>query len=512
MTTLNHHPTHTPGAPTPPDAARASRRDWLALAVLMLPVLLVSVDNTVLSFALPSLSADLRPTATQLLWTVDIYALVLAGLLVAMGSFGDRVGRRRLLLIGATGFGAASMLAAFSSSPEMLIAARAMLGFFGAMLMPSTLSIIRNVFTHAGDRRLAIATWAAMFSGGAALGPVLGGWLLEHFWWGSVFLINGPLVLAFLPLALWLLPESRDPRPGPIDLPSIALSLAAMLPIVYGIKHIAHAGVDDVAALTLGGGLLAAAAFVRRQRRLTHPMIDVTLFADRVFSGAVMANLLSLMGLTGFLFFAAQLLQLGLGLSPLDAALVLVPGLAVTVIAGFVAVRLARVIAIRALVTGSFLASASGYALAAFAGQASVGLVLVAFAVLGLGIGIAETLTNDLVLSAVPANRAGAASAISETAYELGAVLGVAVLGSVLTATFRAQLDVPAPLGADSAGFETLGSTLQQAATLPDYLGEPLAASARAAFEAGVHASSAAAIIVALLAAAVSWRSLRGAR
>jgi len=218
---------------------RAGPREWMALAVLMLPVLLTSIDNTVLSFALPQVSSALHPTGEQMLWLVDIYPLMLAGLLVPMGSFGDRIGRRRLLLIGAVGFGGASVCAAYSPTAEALFASRALLGVFGATLMPSTLSLIRNIFENREDRRLAIATWAAMFAGGAALGPVVGGWLLERFWWGSVFFINVPIIVIFLIVAVVLLPESRDPRPGRIDVPSIGLSLATMLPIVLAIKQFA---------------------------------------------------------------------------------------------------------------------------------------------------------------------------------------------------------------------------------------------------------------------------------
>lgn len=490
---------------------RAGRREWLALAVLMIPVLLVSVDNTVLSFALPEISMDLRPTGNQLLWIVDLYALMLAGLLIAMGSFGDRVGRRRLLVIGAVGFGVASLIAARAQSAEMLIAARALLGIFGATLMPSTLSIIRNVFTDARDRRLAIATWAAMFSGGAALGPIVGGWLLEHFWWGSVFLINVPLIVLFVPLAMLLLPESRDPLPGPLDLASAVLSMLAMAPMVFAIKHGAKEGVDDLTLASVTLALVAGWLFVRRQRARENPMLDVSLFADRVFTGAIVANMLSLMGLAGFLFFGSQLLQLVLGLSPMNAAMVLLPGLLVTVAFGFVAVRLVERFPVRVLVSGSFVASSMGYALAAFTGHPTVLSVLIAFAIMGIGIGMAETLTNDLILASVPAPKAGAASAISETAYEVGAVLGTAVLGSVLTATYRNQLTVPAELayGERSHAFETLGSTLQYAARYPNVLGEQLAESAKTAFDLGVQLTSGVAILVALGAALVSWRAFR---
>jgi DHA2 family multidrug resistance protein-like MFS transporter len=492
---------------------RAGPREWAALAVLMLPVLMVSVDNTVLSFALPAISVDLRPSGTQLLWIVDLYAIMLAGLLIAMGSIGDRFGRRRLLLLGSVGFGAASLLAAFSRTPETLLAARVLLGISGATLMPSTLSLIRNVFHDPRDRRLAIATWAAMFSGGAALGPVLGGWLLGHFWWGSVFLINVPLILVLLPLALVLLPESRDPEPGPLDFPAIGLSLLSMLPLVFAVKNAAEHGFSDLTLTAFGVGVVATWALVRRLRTSPSPMIDLSLFGNRVFTGAIIGNLLSFMALTGFLFLGAQLLQLVLGLSPMDSALALLPGLAATVVAGFVAVRLVQLVSARVLITASFVASASGYAITALTGTPTVVSIAVAFAVMGVGIGVAETLTNDLMLSSVPSAKAGAASAISETAYEIGAVLGTAILGTVLTSTYRSHLTFPAIVqwGERDGSFETLGGTLQVAHYYPNEIGEGLLTSARAAFDLGVQYTSAAAIVVTLLAALVSWRMLKDA-
>ncbi len=492
---------------------RAGPREWTALAVLMLPVLMVSVDNTVLSFALPAISVDLRPSGTQLLWIVDLYAIMLAGLLIAMGSIGDRFGRRRLLVIGTVGFGAASLLAAYSRSPEMLLAARALQGIAGATLMPSTLSLIRNVFHDPRDRRLAIASWAAMFSGGAALGPILGGWLLGHGSWGSVFLINVPIIIVLIPLAMALLPESRDPAPGPLDPFAIVLSLTAMLPLVFGIKNVAEHGLTDLTLTAFAVGTASAWAFVHRLRTSASPMIDLTLFRNRVFTGAIIANLLSLMGLTGFLFLGAQLLQLVLGLTAMDAALVLLPGLVATVVAGFVAVRLVNVVSIRSLVTASFVASATGYAITALTQTPSVVSVAVAFAVMGVGIGMAETLTNDVMLSSVPSSKAGAASAISETAYEIGAVLGTAVLGTVLTSTYRSHLTYPAVLqwGERDGSFETLGGTVELSKYYPNELGTDLLDSARSAFDLGVQYTSAAAIVIALMAAVVSWRTLKHA-
>jgi DHA2 family multidrug resistance protein-like MFS transporter len=508
MTTLDH--TYRADSSS---ARRAGPREWLALAVLMLPVLLTSIDNTVLSFALPQVSTALHPSGEQLLWLVDIYPLMLAGLLVPMGSLGDRFGRRRLLLIGAVGFGVASVCAAYSPNAQALFGSRVLLGVFGATLMPSTLSLIRNIFVNRDDRRLAIATWASMFAGGAALGPVVGGWLLEHYWWGSVFFINVPIIIVFIGAAIFLLPESRDPSPGRVDIPSIVLSLTAMLPTVFGIKQLAEQGFSDVAMTGFAVGIVSAVAFVRRQRRLVDPMIDLALFSDRVFSGAIVANLLSLMGYAGFIFFAAQFLQLGMGLSPLAAATALLPGLVVTVLAGFAAVRLVRHVPARVLVSASFGMSAAGYAIASFVGTPSTWSIMLAFTVLGLGIGLAETLTNDLMLSSVPPFKAGAASAVSETAYEVGAVLGTAVLGSVLTATYRSHLTVPSVIqwGRSDSSFETYGGTVGLAHEHPAMFGEGLLHSAHAAFDLGVQRTSAVAILIALAAAFVAWRTLKDA-
>lgn len=494
---------------------RAGVREWAALVVLMLPVLLVSMDNTVLSFALPEISASLAPSGTALLWIVDIYALMLAGLLVAMGSLGDRFGRRRILVVGASGFGVVSLLAAYSPDTATLIASRALLGVFGAMLMPATLSLLRNIFADRAQRRLAVAVWASGFSGGAALGPVLGGWLLEHHSWGWVFLINVPVVLVLIPLALALVPESKDPEPGPIDVASIALSMSTMLPIVFAIKEIAEHGLTSHAGYAALIGVVSGVAFVHRQLELPSPLIDVRLFSNAVFSGALVANLLSLMALAGFLFFSSQFLQLVRGLAPMGAAMVLVPGLVATIVAGLVAVRLVRHLAPHRLISASFVLSAAGYAIAAFVGSVPTTVtIMVAFVVLGVGIGIAETLTNDLIISSVPPHKSGAASAISETAYEVGAVLGTAVLGGILTATYRTGIALPQSLYDPidrHAATETLGTAMDLAGKLVGPSQVELVRSAHAAFDLGVQRTSMVAILIALGAAAVSWLTLRHA-
>jgi DHA2 family multidrug resistance protein-like MFS transporter len=496
--------------------ARAGAREWLALGVLMLPVLLVSIDNTVLSFALPAISQALEPTGTGMLWIIDAYPLVLAGLLVSMGSLGDRIGRRRLLLIGAIGFAAVSVAAAFAPTTELLIAARAVLGFFGAMLMPSTLSLLRSVFTDRDQRRLAIAIWASGFAAGAALGPIVGGILIEHFWWGSVFLLAVPVLLPMLVLIPLLIPESKDPMPGPIDPVSIVLSLAAMAPVVYGIKSLASEGFTVLGAVAIVIGVTAGFLFVRRQLLRPVPMLDMRLFRQASFSGAVLINLLSVVSLVGFLFFVSQHLQLVLGLSPIESGLVLLPGLATMIVAGLVIVPIARRVRPSIVIPVGLLISAAGYGLVALlGGDAPAPVLLFAFVLLGLGIGAAETVSNELILSSAPADKAGAASAVSETAYELGAVLGTATLGTILTAFYRASVVLPDGLTASQqhAAGETLGGATTVAGQLPAGLAEQLLESARHAFDSGVALTAGIGVglmVCAAVLAVVSLRRVRG--
>ncbi len=495
--------------------ARAGVRQWAALVVLMLPVLLVSVDNTVLSFALPSISKALEPTGTGMLWIIDAYPLVLAGLLVSMGSLGDRIGRRRLLLIGSIGFAAVSVGAAFAPSTEWLIAARAALGFFGAMLMPSTLSLLRSVFVDRDQRRLAIAVWASGFAAGAALGPIVGGVLIEHYWWGAVFLLAVPVLIPLLVFAPLLIPESRDPNPGPVDVVSILLSLATMAPIVYGIKSLAADGVNAIAAAAIVVGLGAGLLFVRRQLRRPVPMLDMRLFRNRAFSGAVVVNLLSVIALVGFLFFVSQHLQLVLGLNPIDASLVLLPGLVTMIIAGLVVVPIARRVRPGILVPVGLLVSGAGYGIIALLGGAApASTLMIAFIALGAGIGAAETVSNELIIASAPADKSGAASAVSETAYELGAVLGTATLGTILTASYRAAVVLPDGLDASqrAAAHETLGGATTVAGSLPTGLADQLLESARHAFDSGVALTAGIGALLMVVAAVVAFVGLRAVR
>ena len=490
----------------------AARR-WSALAVLALPVLLISIDMSVLGIAVPALSADLQPSSTQLLWIIDLYSFLLAGLLVLAGSLGDRFGRRLLLLIGAPAFGLASVLAAFATSPEMLIAARALLGVGGATLMPSTLGLLRTIFPDRRERRTAIAVWATAFSGGAALGPVLGGVLLEHFWWGSVFLINAPVMVVFLAAAVWLLPESKDPTPGPFDIPSALLSIAGLLPVVYALKSgVRHPSWTALAALVVGLALLVV--FVRRQRRLAHPMIDVGLFARPGFSAAVLTNVIAVFSMLGALFFFPQYLMLVQGMGSAEAGLWLLP-LAVATVAGtLTSPQLAKVLPVRIVIVIGLVLVGVGFVVATGL-DAGVGVTTFAVAsmLIGVGAGLAETLTNDVILTTAPPARAGAAAAISETGYEFGGAMGTAVLGTIGMAVYARGLaaleGLPGLPAADlTSAQETLGAAHDRAAHLPEPVGSSLRDAASAAFVTGMDTVALVCAIVMLGAVVIAWRGL----
>ncbi|MBE4736620.1 MFS transporter [Streptomyces caniscabiei] len=481
---------------------------WLALAVLVLAVLLVAVDATVLGLATPYISEDLKPSGTQLLWIGDIYSFVIAGLLVSAGSLGDRIGRKKLLLIGATAFGAISVLNAYATTPEMLIVARALLGVAGATLMPATLALIRNLFHDPRERSLAIGVWGATASAGTAVGPVVGGFLLEHFWWGSVFLINLPVMAVLVLVGVKLLPESRHPSPGPWDIPSVGLSLVGMIGVVYAVKETAAHGVDGNA---LAAGLLGVAGlffFVRRQLTLPHPLLDMRLFRHRGFSGAVLADLLTILGLSGLVFFLSQFLQLVQDRRPLEAGLAELPAAIGAVAAGLVAGAAARRFSVRSVVAGGLAAIGLALALLTLVDRSTgYPLIGVALLVVGVGAGFSFTVTADVILSSVPKEQAGSASAVSETAYELGAALGIAVLGSIVTGVYR---DFAAPAGTPEGAHESLGGAVEAAAGMPPTTAEALLSSARASFVDGLTIAAGAGAAVLLATAAAAWFMLRG--
>lgn len=483
---------------------------WLALAVLVLAVLLVAVDATVLGLATPYISEDLKPSGTQLLWIGDIYSFVIAGLLVSAGSLGDRVGRKKLLLIGATAFGAISVLNAYATTPEMMIVARALLGVAGATLMPATLALIRNLFHDPRERSLAIGVWGATASAGTAVGPVVGGFLLEHFWWGSVFLINLPVMAVLVLVGIKLLPESRHPNPGPWDMPSVGLSLVGMIGVVYAVKETATHGVDGNA---LAAGLLGVAGlffFVRRQLTLPHPLLDMRLFRNRGFSGAVLADLLTILGLSGLVFFLSQFLQLVQGRGPLEAGLAELPAAIGAVAAGLVAGAAARRFSVRSVVTGGLAAIGLALALLTLVDRSTgYPLIGVALLVVGIGAGFSFTVTADVILSSVPKEQAGSASAVSETAYELGAALGIAVLGSIVTGVYR---DFAAPAGTPEGAHESLGGAVEAAAGMPSATAEALLSSARESFVDGLTIAAGAGAVVLLATSIAAWFMLRNQR
>ncbi|MEU2421715.1 MFS transporter [Streptomyces sp. NPDC007851] len=483
---------------------------WLALSVLVLAVLLVAVDATVLGLATPYISEDLDPSGTQLLWIGDVYSFVIAGLLVSMGSLGDRIGRKRILLGGATAFGAVSVLNAYATTPGMMIAARALLGVAGATLMPATLALIRNLFHDPRERSLAVGVWGAAASAGTAVGPIVGGFLLEHFWWGSVFLINLPVMVVLVLVGIRTLPESRDPDPGPWDLASVALSLVGMIALVYAVKEAAAHGVT---AVTAAAALLGAAAlfgFVRRQLTMPRPLLDMRLFRGRGFSGAVLADLLTVLGMSGLVFFLSQYLQLVQGRRPFEAGLAELPAAVGAVAAGLVAGRAARRHSVRSVVSGGL--AAVGVALAALTtlSQSTGYPVLgVALLVVGVGAGFSFTVTADVILSSVPKDQAGAASAVSETAYELGAALGIALLGSIVMGVYRG---FASPAGTPAAAHESLGAATEAAKAMPAEQSAQMLTAARDAFVHGLHLASGAGAAVLLTTAAAAWFLLKNQR
>jgi DHA2 family multidrug resistance protein-like MFS transporter len=476
----------------------------------MLPVLLVTVDNTILGFALPKIAEALRPSASQQLWMIDAYSLVLAGLLVSMGSLGDRVGHRKLLMAGSFGFAIVSVLTAYSDSAMQLIAGRACMGVFGAMLMPSTLALIRSVFEDREERRLAVAIWATTLTVGSALGPLVGGVLLEFFSWGAIFLLAVPLLVPLLVLGPLLLPESERDASGSFDPISILQSMVALGAIVYGIKHSASNGIDWMALTAFAVGTVAGWMFVRRQLRLSEPLMDLSLFRSGTFRGSVVINLMSLAFLVGFVFFTTQFLQIVLQMSPLNASLALVPGQIMAIVVGMAVVPVAQRLQVHVLIP--ILMAFAGAAFLLVAGMGSSLIVLVvAFALLNIGVGAIATVSNDVILSAAPPAKAGAASAISETAYEVGVVLGTTVLGGLVTAYYRGTLQLPGFLSEVQMmlASETLSGAHHVSADLsPDQASELMTQAGRA-FEGGIGLVSWVTFGLALMAILIAWCTLR---
>ncbi|MEU3624631.1 MFS transporter [Amycolatopsis coloradensis] len=485
------------------ESKRAGTRQWIGLAVLVLPCVLASMDLSVMFVTLPSLTADLQPSSSELLWIMDVYGFLLAGLMITMGTLGDRIGRRRVLLTGAAAFGLASFLSAYTSSPEVLIAARALMGIAGATLAPSTLALIRNMFHDDRQRATAVGVWTAGFAGGAVVGPIVGGLLLEHFWWGSVFLINVPVMILLLVLGPLLLPEYRAPEPGRFDLLGALLSLVAILAVIYGIKVTAEHGFGWIPAITIFAGLTVGALFLRRQRTTVSPMIDLALFRTRRFTVPLLINALNTFAMIGFSLFNWQFMQLVLGMSPFESALWSLPTFLVMPAGIALATAMShRIGKPNVMIAGLLVATAGYLALSLIRTGSGIGYLVGALTVVSLGIGGVAAVVTEVILSAAPPERAGAASALAETSAEFGGALGIAVLGSIGTAVYRSQMTSRAPAGLDpaelAAATETLGGAVDTAQALQPRTAEALRS---VAFDAFTHEMRIAAFVSVLVTA-----------
>ncbi|UFU08295.1 MFS transporter [Ruania halotolerans] len=470
-------------------------RSWLGLLVVLGPVLLVSMDGSVLFLAMPRVSQALNPDADQALWILDIYGFAVGSLLIAFGSIGDRYGRLRLLMIGATVFGIGSAAAAFATTPELLIAARALMGIAGATLLPSALAVLSELFTDPKRRAQAIGIFAAAFAAGFAIGPVIGGALLERFWWGSVFLINVPVLVLFVCLAPVLLGEVRGTRPGRVDAMSVVTSAVGLLVAIYGLKHAAADGISIIAAGAVIAGVALLTWFAIRQRRLERPLVDFSLFRDRVFTVAVITGLLPLAAWSAAAYLSGIYLQSVLNIPILNAALITLPGAVVLTITCIITPLVVDRVGKRTALLVCHTSIAVGLlALLLTTVTGGVGWFVASTMIAGVGYGISFAVVADTAVGAVPPERAGSAGAIAETSNEIGNALGIAVLGSVAALVFRLEGPELAP---------TLDETLQ----LPGLATTSIAA-AKTAFLTGMHVAVAAASALHLILGFVALRWL----
>ncbi|MFD3774767.1 MFS transporter [Streptomyces sp. NPDC058612] len=491
-----------PAGPGAGDRSAYGAERWAMLAVLCASLLLVAMDATILNVALPSLIDDLRPSAIQQLWIIDIYGLVLGGLLVTTGALGDRVGRKKLFLIGFVLFGVASVLAATAGSSTQLIAGRVLLGIGGAMVMPSTLSLIRNIFADPRERNLAIGIWAAVAGAGAAIGPVVGGLLVERYGWAAAFWVNVPVVVVTVAAGLWLLPEFKDAGHHALDRLSAVLSVAGIISLAWGIKHVAtgRPGAADLAVLLAGIVLLTW--FARRQLRLEDPLLDVRLFRNRPFTAAALVTLMAMLAAGAALFLVSLWLQYVHGYSPFEAGLRTLPTALAMLVSSLLAPTLMHRIGVRACMALGLAGLVVGFTLLALAPQpTSYAYVAVFLTTLGFSDGLAVTTAASVLVSAVPAERAGQAGAVSETSYELGVGLGVALLGSIHGAAYaRHMADTPA------VAAESIGGAGEYAETLPAAERAGLLERARDSFDSALTTTSYASIgIAAAVLVLVVW-------
>jgi MFS transporter, DHA2 family, multidrug resistance protein len=493
---------------------RAGPKHWLGLAVLALPAMLLFMMLTVLFLAIPQLVADLKPSSTQTLWIIDIYGFLMAGLLVAMGTLGDRIGHRRLLMAGAGAFAVVSVIAANTTDPGLMILWRAILGIAAATQMPATLGLIFAMFADPRQRGIAVGVWAGGISVGTGLGPLLGGLLLEAFSWRAAFLLAVPVMVVVLIGAPLLLPENRNPAASRLDLFSVVLLLATLLPVIYGVKELSKDQALTLPLVSIAIGVAFGAWFVVRQLRLPEPLLDVRLFANRTISGALGVFLLAAIALGGVYLLFTQYLQLVEGLSPLRAGLWVLPAAALLVLVSTLSPVVVRRIRPGSLIAAGLAVQVIGYLMLTQVG--SVGglpLLIAGFMVLYPAVAPSMALTTDLVVGSVPPQKAGAASGLATTCSDLGISLGIAIIGSIGAAVYRAQVGgtLPAdlPPEAAAASRDSLDGALSAAQGLPAELGAAVLGPASAAFTSGLNVAAVTAAVIAAGAAVLAVVRLR---
>ena len=515
MTTITEPQTTSVSATsaTPSPTSSKSSRQRLALGVLALTALLLSLDVSVLYLALPELSADLGASTTEQLWMLDVYSFVLAGFLVTMGAVGDRIGRRRLLLLGAVAFGIASAAAAYASSPGQLIFWRAVLGIAGATLMPSTMGLIRTIFPDEKQMMRAIGVWYSCFMGGMAVGPLVGGLLLQHFWWGSAFLLGVPFMVLLVVVGRRVLPESERHAGARVDLASSVLSLATILPVIHGFKEIARGGDTGIALTAATAGLAMGIVFLRRQRRIANPLVDLSLFRSRAFSTALAVMLVGGVVMAGVSFLGSQWLQLVAGLTPLGAGLWMLPANVALLVGSSSSARIAGRLGTARSMASGLLVCAAGLALYTQVGAAAgLGLLVFGMCLTSFGIMVPSTLTMGVMMQSAPPERAGSVASMSETSAEFGIAVGVAGLGSLATFVYREQLSPYAAAhasGAATSALDSLAGAVQAATTLPASAARELVAAAQGAFSTSLNVVAGVGAVLFVLCAVTALRVLR---
>jgi EmrB/QacA subfamily drug resistance transporter len=489
------------------DSATIYRRRWATLAVLSLSLVIIGLDNTILNVALPTLVRELGATASQLQWMVDSYVLVFAGLLLTMGALGDRFGRKLALNAGLILFGAASIAAAYVDTATGLIAARAVMGVGGALIMPSTLSIITNVF-EGPERGRAIAAWAAVAGLGIVIGPALGGWLLENFWWGSIFLINVFVVIAALAAGWFLVPESRDPDATPLDPLGAGLSVVGLVALVYGIIEAPAEGwTSGPVIVAFAVAVVTLSLFLWWETRTEHPMLRLSFFENPRFSAAAGAITLVFFAMFGTVFMLTQYLQFVLEFTPLQAGIRVMP-VATMVVAAPLSARLTeRFGTKRVVASGLVIVAGAMSVLATIDTGSGYGHVALALSLLGIGMGTAMAPATDSVMGSVPLAKAGVGSAMNDTTRQIGGALGVAILGSILASSYSSAMEPVVgalPQEAAAAASDSIGGALGVAAAVGE-AATPLVEAAKAAFIDGMGLAIWVAAGVALAGAILTW-------